>query len=224
MDNSEKNWLSRHLKLIIIIVVVLVLAVLAFFALRGKTTVTGAYPASIKTGSIVCEKSGVDYPYTGNIVETSSGKKTDSSETETSFQEDESETMKETTATNSSNNIRVIGTFNESKHIEKISLDYTAYFSDKSASIAGEAHLHANFGKRLAAEGLEYSEFSNHFDIFDKKVILSLYANIDDITEKNYKYLLLDSYPKARGVKYQLGAFEDNFKQKGYKCVSTGDK
>lgn len=224
MDNSEKNWLSRHLKLIIIIVVVLVLAVLAFFALRGKTTVTGAYPASVKTGSIVCEKTGVEYPYTTKITDTSSDDSSDTSKNDSNSSNNGTEVIKEKASSNPSNSIRVIGTFNESKHMEKISLDYTAYYSDNSAAIAGEAHIHGNFGKRLAADGLDYSEFNNHFDIVDKKVVLSLYTTMDDVTEKNYKYLLLDSYPKAHGVKYQLSAFEDNFKQKGYKCVSTGDK
>ena len=161
------------------------------YALKGRVTVSGEYPANIKTISMVCTKAGTSYPYTEAAgIEVSN-----------------------------ENSIRVVGTFDTSKSLTKIALDYSAYFQDNPAAVNGEAHMHAALGKKLSEDGLSYSEFNNQFSIVDKKVILSFYATVDSINEDNYIYLLL---PYAtNNKKLPLETFSKHYAGKGYKCIST---
>ena len=164
-DNKSK--LSPKLKGFIAIGVVLVLLIVLFFLLRGKNTVTGAYPASIKTSSVVCNNDKIPYPYTSH---TNVGMEKEGS-------------------------IRIVGTFSESKQVSKISLQYTTYFSDNASATSAEAHMHAAFAHHLKDNGLEYAEFDNYFSVVDKKVVLNLYAPFEKVNKANYQFLMLKSIP-----------------------------
>jgi len=185
-----KKYLSRAA---IVIVVMIAVLLLISFALKGKTTVSGEYPANIKTGAIVCNKNNASYPYID-------------------APDSESHRM---------GSVRIVGTYNESKIIEKIALDFTTIFNDKGEAEVGKAYMHGEFGKRLSADDLSFSEFDNNFSLVDKKVVVSLFAPIDKINEHNYQYLLLKSKPDRNLL---VNAFTQNYQGLGYNCVSTSSK
>ena len=186
-----KRYASRFL---IVLAVIGVFTLIIIYALKGNVTVSGEFPVNIKTSSVVCNKTGVSYPYT---------------------EATGIEISKE-------NSIRIVGTFDISESMTKIALDYSALFIDNPAAVNGEAHMHAALGKKLSDDGLTYSELNNQFSIVDKKVILSFYATADNINADNYTYLLLPyatsnkKLPQATFMKY--------FENKGYKCVSTKEE
>ena len=183
-----KRYASRFL---IVLAVIGVFTLIIVYALKGNVSVTGEYPASIRTSSVVCNKTGITYPYT------------------------------ETTGIEISkeNSIRIVGTFDTAKSLTKIALDYSAFFKDNPAAVNGEAHMHAALGKKLSDDGLAYSELNNQFSIVDKKVVLSLYASADNINAKNYTYLLLPYATNDKKLPQEN--FSKYFENKGYKCVST---
>lgn len=187
---DSKSKLSPKLKGFIAIGIVLILAVILFFLLQGKSKVTGAYPASIKTSSVVCDNDKISYPYT----------------------------LHDIVGMEKEGSIRIIGTFDESKQANKISLQYTTYFSDHASATSSEAHMHAALAQHFKDSGLEYAEFDNYFSIVDKKVILNLYAPFEKVNKANYQFLMLKSIP-SNGL--SLSEFEQTYKSQGFTCVST---
>ena len=188
-DTSKKS--KKLVGIVVAIIIALAVVVLVVIATTGKTTETGAYPASIKTGSIVCTSNDAEYPYTSK-----------------------SEAPKAQNST-----IRIIGTFNESKIIETVALNYISYYLDSPTATSAEAHMHAALGEKLAEDGFGYSEFDNNFSIIDKKVTLSLLIPKDKLTDKSAGYVLLPSSIPDAGL--SIKEFSKNYESKGYKCTST---
>ena len=151
--------------ILIVLVAILLLSCVIIFVTKGKTTVSGTFPESKKTGSLVCTKDNVSYPY----VEAPNA---DSART---------------------GSIRVVGTYNEAGIVEKIALDYSVVFENSDSAVIGEAVMHGEFGKRLTEKELPYNELNNKFSIVGKKVVMSLFASKEKIKTDNYQYLLLDS-------------------------------
>lgn len=188
-SNSQKSHIPKGT--IIFGVVLLVLAVVLFFALTGRSTVTGAFPASIKTGSAVCSKDKANYPF-----------------------------VDETDGPKHEGTLRIVATFSESKAVQKIALDYTIYYSDEATATQDKPFIVTRFGKWLTDEKLPHDVFNNKFSLVDKKIVLSLVADLEDVDEKNYKYLLLS---KNLGKSLSLVEFRKTFEGKGYKCTTTGE-
>lgn len=167
-DKREKSVPTSKIIAISIVLLILVGAIL-FILGNGKTTVTGAHPANIKTYSIVCTKSSILYPYTAKA-----------------------DTPKEQGST-----IRIVGVYGETKKIEKIALDYTVYYLNNADAINAESHVHAAFWARLAEDDFEHTLFDNQFSVIDKKVTLSFVAPVNEMTEKSYGYALLSANPNG---------------------------
>ena len=189
---SDAHSTSLRRRLIIVGIVLLCFIIAAFFFLRGHNTITGTFPANVKAGSSVCVKDKTNYPYT----------------------DDANKTKHE-------GSLRVVATFDESKRIQKIALDYIIYYSDHEAAIYNEPFLATGLGKRLDDDKLPYDEFGNKFSIIDNKVTMSLVANMGKVTNKNYKYLLLDSNPNNDLLLYE---FKKTFENKGFECTSTDEQ
>ena len=191
-DKKPKPDYKRYgLRIAITLAVMIFFSMTIVYVLKGHVTVSGEYPANIKTSSMVCTKVGASYPYT---------------------EATGIEVSKE-------NSIRIVGIFDASKSLTKIVLDYSAYFQDNSVAVNGEAHMHAALAKKLSEDGLAYSELNNNFSIVDKKVVLSLYAPADNVNADNYTYLLLPYATTDK--KILLETFSKHFAGKGYKCIST---
>ncbi|MBR3318884.1 hypothetical protein IKG06_00025 [Candidatus Saccharibacteria bacterium] len=178
-------------RLIVLGIFLAIFAVAVSFALRGRNTVTGTYPASTKTGSSICTKTKTTYPYTDD-----------------------------TNRIKNNGDLRIVALFDESKQVKKIALDYTVYYSDNETATRNEPAMSTSFGVRLNEDNLPHDLFKNKFSIVDKKVILSLVAYMEEVTGKNYKYILLDSNPSSGLFLYE---FEKTFKNKGFECIATGE-
>ena len=192
-EKTKSNANRYGYRIIIVLAIVVFIALAFVYLMKGKTTVTGTYPASIKTGAIVCSKSKAQYPYVD-------------------YPESEGSTL---------GDARIVGTYNEASIIQEIALDFSTYFESKDAAKIGEAVMHGEFGKRLTAEDLPYSEFNNKFSIVDKKVVMSLTASVDDLADNNYYFFLLPNNPK-NGI--SIDKFKQNYANQGYKCVSTNQE
>lgn len=160
---SEKKD-HRVLKFLGFLLFLLIIILIILWLLRGKTTVSGQYPANVKNESLECISKELIYPKLGSF----------------------SPSPRE-------NELVLTAVFSGEETLKSLSVKELMTFESNSDAIVAEARTHANFNIGLRPYNYSTGKFENKFSIMDNKLLVNLTAKASELDEFSKGYFLIAS-------------------------------
>lgn len=160
---SEKKD-CKGLKLAIFFLVLLIIILIILWLLRGKTTVSGQYPANVKNESLECVSTELIYPKLGSF-----------------------------SPAPIENELVLTAVFSGAESLKFLSIKNLMTFESNSEAIIAEARTHANFNIGLRPYNYGTEKFENKFSIMSEKLLVNLTAKASELDEYSKSYFLITS-------------------------------
>ena len=162
-STSEKKD-RKGLKLAIFFLILLVIILIILWLLRGKTTVSGQYPANVKNESLECISTELIYPKLGSF-----------------------------SPAPQKNELTLTAVFIGDGALKSLSVKELMTFESNSDAIVAEARVHANFNIGLRPYNYDTGKFDNKFSIMSNKLLVNLTAKASELDDFSKSYFLIAS-------------------------------
>ncbi len=159
---KEKNY--RPIRILICILIMATIVIIIIWIMRGKTTVSGQFPANVRKESLECVSTELTYDKLGSI----------------------SPAPDET-------NLTITAIFIGEDSMRSLSIKNLMTFKSNSDAFVAEARAHATFNFGLQALGYDAGQFDNKFSIIDTKLLVNLSTNNNELNEYVKDYFLIKS-------------------------------
>lgn len=170
-----------------VVIFVVVLVVVVIIKMQGNVQYNDTNPPSVKVASTTCQSSIVSY------------------------------VPLESVATPKGKGIRVNIIFENDK-AKNMSLEYTSTYEDGEKARAAYNHMSTTLGPRMVEAGFRDSDaFNNQFTIEGDRIILSLYAEKDEISKQSAQFfaIKLDDGETMPRTKVE---FTKKYASEGFRC------
>lgn len=119
--------------------------------------------------------------------------------------------------------VKINAIFRDVEELKSISLTYTLNYASSDETYGYEAKSHAEFNKSLSASGYSVSKFKNKFARYDSDLIISLFAEKNELDQIAAPYFML-SVDKDGSIPGNISEYKKNYEAQGFSCESSIDK
>ena len=188
-NKRDHQIYKKIIRYIILIIFTCVIIAVVVLLLHGKTTVSGAYPENVKNTALSC-KSNKNVPPKMGLSPSST-----------------------------SHEVDIEAIFSGTEKLKKLSLVFRQDFASEDDAYMAETISHAGFNKSLAGANYSSDKFTNKFSRYDTKLIISLFANENEIDQISAPFFMIALPNNNETLPKTIDDLRSNFEAQGFECV-----